>query len=470
MTPMNRQQSQTAPRHSDRRGLYPSLRQVRAARVQCLWPAEKSSGIRTFAWLVFSVLLSTPTLTWAASPTGAAPPLPPEASYSLEAVLDLALAHNPAVASAEGTIEQNRGQQVAAHTYLNPSVNANSGRGNIRDLGMFDAGARQSLTEFNLTVGQPIEWPSKRAARQRATEAGVASASAGLAETRLNLIADVKVAFYDLLLAQRALILAQQNLATVEDVDKAVRTRVRLGESPQFEAIRSGVEVLKANQSVTKAANRVRVNRVMLDTLTAGSLGPSYVIDGQLHRVGPGFGIDILTERALTQHPTILRLTKFVEQADHSLEFERQARVPNITIGGSYWREVGREAFQGGLTFPTPVWDRRQGEIMTAFGSKRRGEAEFLRARNELIRNVSQHFQDAKTTADMIEVYEKGLMKQADEALRIAKFSFQQGASSLIEVLDAQRVQRQILLDYAQAQFDLSMSLTLLERAVGGAL
>ncbi|MBI4002196.1 MAG: TolC family protein [Nitrospira defluvii] len=388
-------------------------------------------------------------------------------------MLNLALTHNPTVASAEGTIEQNRGQQVAAYTYPNPSINANTGVGNIRDAGragIADTLTQQSITEYNLTIGQPIEWPSKRLARQRATEAGVASASAGLAETRLNLVADVKVAFYDLLLAQRALTLAQQNLATVEDVDKAVRTRVRLGESPQFEAIRSGVEVLKANQSVTRAANRVRVNRVMLDTLTAGSLGPSYAIDGQLHRVGPGFGIDILTERALTQHPTILRLTKFVEQADHSLEFERQARVPNITIGGSYWREVGREAFQGGLSFPTPLWDRRQGEIMAAFGSKRKGEAEFLRARNELIRNVSQHFQDAKTTADMIEVYEKGLLKQADEALRIAKFSFQQGASSLIEVLDAQRVQRQILLDYAQAQFDLSMSLALLERAVGGAL
>ncbi|MBS0172019.1 MAG: TolC family protein [Nitrospira sp.] len=409
-----------------------------------------------------------------ASPSASqAGPAGPDPIYSLQSVLDLALARNPTVVSAEGTIDQNRGYQVAAHTYPNPSINANSGHGVIRDAGRADISdtlTRQSLTEFNLTVGQPIEWPSKRAARQRASEAGVAAASAGLAETQLNLIADVKVAFYDLLLAQRALILAQQNLATVEDVDKAVRTRVRLGESPQFEAIRSGVEVLKANQSLTRAANTVRVNRVMLDTLTAGSLGSAYAIDGQLHRVGPGFGIDILTERALGQHPTMLRLRKAIEQADHSLEFERQARVPNITIGGSYWREIGREAFQGGLTIPTPLWDRRQGEIMSALGSKRKGEAEFLRARNELIRNISQHFQDAKTTADLIDVYEKGLLKQADEALRIAKFSFQQGASSLIEVLDAQRVQRQILLDYAQAQFDLSMSLALLERAVGGAI
>ena len=406
---------------------------------------------------------------WAASPS-TMPSATTEPVYSMATVLDLALSRNPTVASAEGTIEQHRGQQVAAHTYINPSVNANSGRGKMRDLGLFDPAVRESLTEFNLSVGQPIEWPSKRAARQRATEAGVASASAGLAETRLNLIADVKVAFYDLLLAQRDLTLAQQNLATIEDVHRAVTTRVRLGESPQFEAIRSEVEVLKAKQSLTRANNRLRVGRVMLDTLTAGSLGHSYAIDGQLHRVGPGFGIDILTERALAEHPTIMRLRKTVEQADHSLEFERQARVPNITIGGSYWREIGREAFTGGVSFPTPVWDRRQGEIISAFGSKRKGEAEFLRARNELIRNISQHFQDAKTTADLIEVYEKGLLRQAEEALRIAKFSFQQGASSLIEVLDAQRVQRQILLDYAQAQFDLSISLALLERAVGGTL
>jgi cobalt-zinc-cadmium efflux system outer membrane protein len=61
-------------------------------------------------------------------------------------------------------------------------------------------------------------------------------------------------------------------------------------------------------------------------------------------------------------------------------------------------------------------------------------------------------------------------MKQSEEALRIAQFSFQQGASSLLEVLDAQRVQRQILLDYIQAQFELSVALARLERAVGGPL
>ena len=57
---------------------------------------------------------------------------------------------------------------------------------------------------------------------------------------------------------------------------------------------------------------------------------------------------------------------------------------------------------------------------------------------------MNQYFQDAQTTAKLIEVLEKGLLQRAGgRSLRIAKFSFQQGAASLLEVLDAQRVQRQ---------------------------
>ena len=64
----------------------------------------------------------------------------------------------------------------------------------------------------------------------------------------------------------------------------------------------------------------------------------------------------------------------------------------------------------------------------------------------------------------LIDVFQKGLLKQAQEALRIAQFSFLQGDASLLEVLDAQRVQQQILFDYTQARFDLSVALIRLER------
>jgi cobalt-zinc-cadmium efflux system outer membrane protein len=138
-----------------------------------------------------------------------------------------------------------------------------------------------------------------------------------------------------------------------------------------------------------------------------------------------------LTTRSMQEHPSIQRLARLIDQADHTIEFERQSRVPNVSLNTSYAREYGREGFDAGLSVPTPLWYQQQGEIAGSLGAKRKEEAELLRTRNELLRQINQYYQDAQTTAKLIEVLEKGLLKQAEEALRIAKFSFQQGAATM---------------------------------------
>jgi outer membrane protein, heavy metal efflux system len=395
---------------------------------------------------------------------------PTQKTYVLPDIIGLAIERNPVVAGAMAVIDQNTGQRTAAGAYPNPTIKGDGGRGYLKDAGALTNEIPRSATEYMAGFSQPIEWPAKRAARQSAAEAGLAGASVGLIETRLNLTTDVKVAFYDLLLAQRDLELTKNNLSIVEDVRRIVAVRVRIGEAPQFELIKAEVEVLKANQAVTRSENTVRVNRVILDTLTGGALGATFNITGDFLVYPVGLDLDRLTARSMGQHPSIQRLARSIEQADRTIEFERQARVPNVSLNTSYTREYGREGFDVGLSVPTPIWYQRQGEIAGSLGAKRKEEAELLRMRNELLRQINQYFQDAQTTAKLIEVLEKGLLRQAEEALRIAKLSFQQGAASLLDVLDAQRVQRQILFDYAQARFELSIALARLERAVGGML
>jgi len=391
-------------------------------------------------------------------------------TYTLPDIIGLAIEQNPVVAGARAVIDQNTGQRTAAGAYPNPTIKGDGGRGFLKDAGPLTAEIPRSATEYMAGFSQPIEWPAKRAARQSAADAGLAGASAGLIETRLNLTTDVKVAFYDLLLALRDFELAKNNLGTVEDVRRIVGVRVRLGEAPQFELIKAEVEVLKANQAVTRSENTVRVNRVILSTLTGGALGPTFDVTGEFLVYPVGLALDRLTARAMEEHPSIQRLARSIDQADRTVEFERQARVPNVNFNTSYTREYGREGFDVGVSVPTPIWYQRQGEIAGSLGVKRKEEAELLRMRNELLRQINQYYQEAQTTAKLIEVLEKGLLRQAEEALRIAKFSFQQGAASLLDVLDAQRVQRQILFDYAQARYELSVALARLERAVGGLL
>ncbi|MGH7256481.1 MAG: TolC family protein, partial [Nitrospirales bacterium] len=319
-------------------------------------------------------------------------------------------------------------------------------------------------------LSQPFEWSEKRAARQRVAQAGVTSAFAGLEEVRLNLVADVKVAFYELLVALRDLDLARQNQNIVEEVGRAVKTRVLSGEAPEFEAIKADVEVMKANQVVTRAQNVVRIRRVTLDTLTANALGDNYAIRGGFRVYPRELSLNALTARALDRHPTIRRLLSRVERTRHQIVFEQEARIPNVTVTGQYQRDAGREAWVAALSIPIPIWYQRQGEILAAMGLKRQEEAELLRTRNDIARAVTQHFQEAQTANQQITLFEKGLIALAEEALRIAQFSFRQGAASLLEVLDAQRVFRDTQLNYAHARFDLSLALVRLERTVGGEL
>jgi cobalt-zinc-cadmium efflux system outer membrane protein len=386
-------------------------------------------------------------------------------TFDLDRIIDLALERNPAILGAQSVIEQNEGLRTQAGAYPNPTIGGNTGSGMLRDP---STGPR--VTEYGMTLHQTVEWPGMRAARQDAADAGLASATVGLAEAKLNLIAEVKQAFYELLLAERTVDLLQQNLEIVQEVARIVRARVRSGEGPQFEAVKAEVEVLKAKQEMTKAKNSVRVKLVGLDTLTAGALGPRYKVEGDFRSLRDRLDPEQMAARDLSQHPILKRQGKLVEQAEFTVDKERQGRVPNVTLFGGYAREVGREAVVAGVSLPTPLWYRQQGHIATALGTQRKEEAELIRAKNVLARAINQHAREAETAQEQILVYEEGLLKQAQEALRIAQLSFRQGASSLLDVLDAQRVQRQITVDYNLARFELSLALTRFERAVGGPL
>ena len=386
-------------------------------------------------------------------------------TFTLDRIIDLALERNPTIAGAQSVIEQNEGMRTQAGAYPNPTIGGQTGSGALRDPSV---GSR--VTEYGMTLHQTVEWPGMRAARQDAAEAGLASATVGLDEAKLNLIAEVKQSFYELLLAERTVDLLQQNLEIVQEVARIVRARVRSGEGPQFEAVKADVEVLKAKQEMTKAKNAVRVKLVGLNTLTSGALGARYQVQGDFRSLRDRLDPEQMATRDLSQHPIIKRQGKLVEQAELTVTKERQSRVPNVTLFGGYARETGREGVVGGVSLPTPLWYRQQGHIATALGTQRKEEAELLRARNDLARAINQHAREAETAQDQILVYEEGLLKQAQEALRIAQLSFRQGASSLLDVLDAQRVQRQITVDYNLARYELSVALTRFERAVGGPL
>jgi cobalt-zinc-cadmium efflux system outer membrane protein len=402
-------------------------------------------------------------LSWqAALAADVATPQAAAQTFSLQDILAMALEKNPLVAESEGLIEQKEGNKLSASAYPNPTLYFQSGRGKVRD----PSGI--TLTERYVTLFQPLEWPGKRAARLQAAQAGVDGALAFREEAKLNMIAATKQAFYDLLLAERHTEMAIHNVRTMEEVREAVIRRVDAGEAPPFEAVKVKVEGMKVQKEVVRAKGVVQSFQASLNSLTAGTLGTEFFIEGDFAAWPGTLHLATLSEQALAHHPVLMKWRKLVEEAQQTHRKEQQARIPNVTVSGGYQRDAGREAYVAAISIPFPVWDQRQGDIAQAKGTLRQREAMLLRAKHELLKGIAQQIQLSQTAAAQIATYEKGLLKQAQEAVRIAQVSFKFGEASLLEVLDAQRVLRQTQVDYAQAKYDLSVALTELERLTGG--
>lgn len=390
---------------------------------------------------------------------------PKTPTYTLTTIMDLALKHNPMMAGAEANLDQSKSQRVTAGAYLNPTITAVAGRGSIRD-----PSTGVSVTERTITVEQPVEWLATRAARQRAADAGVAGAVASKEEKMAILAAEVKEAFFLVLFAQQDVQLGKDNVKTVEEFMNLVSARVMTREAPKFEAVKANVELQKTKKDLARAENTLVVARHKLNTVTGKVLDKGFAIEGAFEPMRPDLDLQTFIEQGLDRHPALRRQQKAIEQAEFTIEQERASRVPTIAVIGQYHREAGDESVIAGLRVPLPFWYRRQGEIGTAMGAHRRAQAERDRLQQELEQTITQYFQETRNAQGQIRVFEQGLLYQAKEALDIAQFSFRHGVASLLDVIDAQRVYRQTLLEYAQARADHSIALARLELAAGGAL
>jgi cobalt-zinc-cadmium efflux system outer membrane protein len=66
-----------------------------------------------------------------------------------------------------------------------------------------------------------------------------------------------------------------------------------------------------------------------------------------------------------------------------------------------------------------------------------------------------------------LQIFHQGLLKQAEESLKIAEISYTQGEISLIDYLDSQRTYHSILNDYQESLFRWNADRAALEKAIG---
>ncbi|MBY0485049.1 TolC family protein [Nitrosomonas sp.] len=383
------------------------------------------------------------------------------AELKIDEIQRLGLQANGLVLAARSQVEMAKAGVVAAAAFLNPEVTVTAGPDSNRySLAITGPTSMQR----SVTVNQPIENPIMRSARISASEAIVGASRASFDQVRADLAAQLRVRSYELLLRQEQFAMEQNIYDLVDDVRRRIKINVERGEAARFELIRADTEVQNAANRKEAARLGVQRARIALLQFTAGAIPVDFEINASLKDPVNLPPLEELRIQVPQVNPDVVRLQAEQERATQRISQEKASVLPQINVLYTNYQDAQFTSNMAGMSIRIPLWYRRRGEIDTAIydSARIRDTLEFRRYEiGQLFESAWQMMQIAQRRVDM---FEGGLLKEAENAVEVARAAHRFGERGLLEFLDTQRILRGIVGDSLLARFDLQSAAAEIDR------
>lgn len=381
-------------------------------------------------------------------------------TFTLDQILNLGLSHNPRLLAKAQEVEAKKSAFQASKRLANPSLELNIGKGKS-----YDSTVRRD-TE-GLSLSQPLENPFKRHYRVQMYENDWEASEHLLRFLRLETVYEIKMLFYELLLLKNKEELAQKNLESLEETYQLILKRVKLGETRELEAIKLYVETLKAKNELNKTRTEWELARENLNKSLGNVLPSDFSILGKLEYRPQPLGEQSLLSKALASHPLIKGKEKDLEFAESQLKYIRWQRLPDFELSGFINEELHGKNKGIGVSLDIPLWNFKSKEIAQAESLLEKQNQELRALRMDIVTEVKSRLNEQRLSEQTLNLYHEGLLKQAEESLKISEESYKQGEISLIDYLDSQRTYYSIIKDYQDSLYAWIINKSALEKAIG---
>jgi cobalt-zinc-cadmium efflux system outer membrane protein len=327
--------------------------------------------------------------------------------------------------------------------------------------------------ERNLSISQLFEFPGRRHYRYKVVEKEALVSQSGYKAARLELIAQVRIAFSAVLLAKERVNYNQQNLKLSQDFLRMAQIRYEAGSVAKLEVLRARVEEAKARDELNLAENELDLSKAALNFLLARPMETALQIEGKLEAQSLEPSLEELQEKALTYRPEIIGARHAVEGARSAVSLAKLSYAPDFGFRvGQHWEsEFGNSwDIEFGINLPIFIWQRQKGEIAEAKANLYSLTSISESTKNRITLEVKDSFLRVAALKNRIELFQEEILVEAQEAYRIAVRSYEEGEIGNLELLEGQRTLMEVNLSYADALFEYNMALAELEKAVGGGL
>jgi cobalt-zinc-cadmium efflux system outer membrane protein len=385
----------------------------------------------------------------------ASEPSSAQSFLTLDQAIDLALTSNPelrsttrAIGIAEGAVQQAGARRNPELSFLTEGTDRNS---------------RTETTQIN----QAIELGGKRAARIAAAEQERSVATDDVSIKRAALRADVITAYMETLTAQERLILAQASVDLAHRATVITSHRVTAGKISPVEQTRSSVAEAAARLEQTQAQADLALAKRRLATLMASPRS----LDQTLQAPDPTFvQLPLLADllARLDATPQLRRALSTVASRDAQVALERSQRIPDVTVtvGSQRDRQLGRTQAVFGLSVPLPLFNRNQGNTLSALRRADQARDDVEAERLRVTGDLTDAYQRAEVASMQTTTLRDEVLPAAQNAYEAATTGFELGKFAFTDVLDAQRTLFQTKAQYLRALADRYRSIADVQRYV----
>ena len=313
--------------------------------------------------------------------------------------------------------------------------------------------------EYAVRVDVPFERARKRELRAELADQGKRIAEAQFAEAMRRVKLDVVLASIDVLEARARLQLAEDNLQALERLVQLNERRLTSGAIPQLEVSRSRVAMLQYRGNVRSAQLALTQARLKLLPLVGRKPDDALVdIDDRLGLTPPIASPDLaaLQQAARVSRPDLVAAQREQARTQADLRLQIAQGKVDYALGAEYRRQQGVNGRGNllGLFFsaPLPVFNRNQGEIARAEAECDKATRSVTALETDLAGEVASAYEEFDSSRLMLIDIEHDLLTPTTDARAGTTYMYQAGATSLLDVLDAQRAYNDTMDTYYSAQ------------------